>query len=150
MAIQGGAPVYWASKVSSVAFAHPKIGEAHADLSSGAAEVYAAANACNEFLYLSYTVDEAGMEFPEPIVLQVDNTTAETFINHTAFKSKLKHIDARQEWVRVLRDKDILVPTHVPSKDNIADIFTKILERPTFELLRDLIMVSLTLKTENY
>ena len=41
IAISGGAPVYWASKVSSVAFAHPDIGEAHVDVSSGAAEVYA-------------------------------------------------------------------------------------------------------------
>ena len=56
--MEGSAPVLWGSKVSSVAFAHPDIGEAHADISSGAAEVYAAANATFEFLHLSYVIDE--------------------------------------------------------------------------------------------
>ena len=40
-----GAPVLYGSKVSSVAFAHPDIGEAHADASSGGNEIYAAGNA---------------------------------------------------------------------------------------------------------
>ena len=66
------------------------------------------------------------------------------FINHTAFKSKLKHIDCRQHWLRVLRDKNILIPVHVDTKGNIADLFTKILERAVFELLRDRIMVPFT------
>ena len=43
-----GAPVLYGSKVSSVAFAHLDIGEAHADTSSGANEIYAAGNATLE------------------------------------------------------------------------------------------------------
>ena len=35
VALLNGAPVLWGSKVSSVAFAHPDIGEAHPDISSG-------------------------------------------------------------------------------------------------------------------
>ena len=141
VAIENGAPVQYGSKVSSVAFAHPTIGEAHADMSSGAAEIYAAANATFEAMHLSYVADEMGINFPSPIELQMDNTTAEAFINHTCFKSKLKHIDARQEWVKVLRSKDILKPVHVPTKHNAADLFTKILPRPDFERLRAMLMV---------
>ena len=141
IAISDGAPVLWGSKVTSVAFAHPDIGEAHADISSGAAETYCAANATFEMLYLSYVVDEMGMDFPKPIPLQLDNTTAEAFANNTASKTKMKHIDARQHWVRILRDKTILICVHVDTKNNIADIFTKILDRTTFERLRDRIMV---------
>ena len=82
------------------------------------------------------------LDFPAPITLQMDNTTAEAFINHTAFKSKLKHIDARQEWVRTLRNKNILVPQHVDTKDNVADLFTKILTTAEFRRLRGLIMAA--------
>ena len=57
------------------------------------------------------------------------------------FKSKLKHIDTRQEWVQVLRNKDILVPEHVDTKLNIADIFTTILSVQDFTFLRGLIMM---------
>ena len=45
--------------------------------------------------------------------------------------------------MKVLRNKDILKPVHVDSKDNVADLFTKILARNTFERLRDLIMIPL-------
>ena len=96
----------WVSKVSSVAFAVPEINEAHADVSSAAAEIYAAANAANEFLHLSYVIEELGMNFPKPFKLRIDNTDAITFVKGTCFKTNLKHIDCRQEWVRCLRDKN--------------------------------------------
>jgi hypothetical protein len=142
-----GAPVHWCSKVSSVAFAHPEIGEAHADMSSGASEVYAAGNAAQDLLHFSYCIDEMGMtessSFPKPMKLLMDNASAEVFTNDTAFKTRLKHIDVRQEWVKCLRDKSIVIPEHVPSAENLADMFTKALSKDTFEGLRDQIMVPL-------
>jgi hypothetical protein len=138
--MRNGAPVLWGSKVSSVAFAHPLIGEAHADISSGAAEVYAAANATFEFLHLSYVADEMGIKFPLPFTLQMDNTAAQAFANNTALKTKLKHIDVRQEWVRMLRNKDIIKPIHVDTKDNLADLFTKILPKNDFIRMRNKMM----------
>lgn len=131
IALLNGAPALWGSKVSSVAFAHPQIGEAHADVSSGAAEVYAAANATYEFLNLSYIAEEINLEFPLPCILQMDNATAQTFAEGSAFKTKLKHIDCRQEWVKTLRDREICIPLHVDSSDNQPDVF---------EHLRDWIM----------
>ena len=69
VALLNSAPVLWGSKVSSVAFAHPKIGEAHPDISSGAAEVYAAGNASFDFLHLSYIASELAIDFPEPLLM---------------------------------------------------------------------------------
>ena len=134
----------WASKVTSVAFAHPNIGESHADISSGSAEIYCASNAINDMLHLSYIVDESGMDFPKPIPLLMDNTAAISFAKNTCLKSNLKHIDCRQEWVRTLRDKSILHPIYVESKENVADLFTKILPSFDFTRLRDKIMRSLS------
>ena len=131
------APTKWSSKKSSVAFAHPLIGEAHADISSSAAEVYCAANATFDILALSYIVEEMGMDFKLPAILRMDNAAAEVFTNNTANKTRLKHIDCRQEWVKMLRNKSLVKPLHVPSEDNLADIFTKILDKPTFINLRD-------------
>ena len=140
IALQNEAPVDWSSKVSSVAFAHPDIGESHADISSGAAEIYAAANATYDILSLSYASSEMAINFPSPIDLQMDNSTAEVFVNDTAYKTKLKHIDVRQEWVRTLRNKKILRPVHVDTKINVADLFTKILPKHDFNRLRDMVM----------
>ena len=102
-----------------------------------AAEVYCAANATFDILALSYIVEEMGMEFKLPAILRMDNAAAEVFTNNTANKTRLKHIDCRQEWVKMLRNKSLVKPLHVPSEDNLADIFTKILPKPAFTSLRD-------------
>ena len=130
----------WYSKVSSIAFADEDIQENHADVSSGVAEVYGAGNAANELLYLSYAADEMGLIMPKPMVLEMDNTTAESFTKNSCWKSKLKHIDCRQQWVKVLREKNIICPKHVDTKANLADLFTQILPPKTFLCLRDQVM----------
>ena len=143
VAVQNGFPVLWSSKVSSVAFADEAIGEAHPDTSSGAAEVYAAGNCTYDFLFLAHVASEMALDFPRPFKIQMDNSAAECFAKGTAFKSKLKHIDCRQEWVKVLRDRDICTPVHVDSKDNLADMFTKILPETDFIRLRSKLMVDM-------
>ena len=140
VALLNGAPVYWQSKVSSVCFASEMIDEAHADVSSTAAEIYAAGNATMDFLHLSYVSEEMGIQFPKPFILQMDNAAAKAFADDSCFKSKLKHIDTRQCWVKLLRDKNICKPTYVPSSDNLADIFTKILPTDVFLRLRSYLM----------
>jgi hypothetical protein len=138
-------PVDWHSKVTSCAFAHPDIGESHADMSSAAGEVYAAGNAACEIMQLQYISEELNIQFPRPAKLQMDNTAAEAFTNNTVIRTKLKHIDVRQDWVRCLRDNNLLIPIHVPSADNMADFFTKILPAPTLTRLslRDSMMKEL-------
>ena len=131
-----------------MAFAHPNLGEAHADISSGSAEIYASANATYEFLALSYTCEEAGHKFPKPILLQLDNTAAEAFINRSTAKSKLKHIDTRQYWVEELRDQELIVPEHCPTEDNLADFFMKIPPPQTFKKFRDQFMTPYAPGTE--
>ena len=143
ISLLNGLPVCWQSKASSVAFATPRIGEAHADISSAAAEIYAASNATMDLLGLSYAMEEMGLTFPFPIILQIDNDACKVFMNNSAGKTKLKHIDCRQDWVRTLRNKDIVRATHVDTADNLADIFTKILEKQIFKRLRDRIFKKL-------
>ena len=120
-------------------FANEAKGEAHADNSSGASGTMGAGNATPDFLHLSYIASEMGIPFPKPFKLQIDNEAARIFDDGTCFKSKMKHIDDRQEWVKILRDKGICTPVqcHVDTKDNLADIFTKILPVSEFTRLRN-------------
>ena len=105
----------------------------------------AASNACCDAMQLSYIVDELRLPFPMPFTLEIDNAAALAFAKHTAFKSKLKHIDCRQEWVKTLRDHNICKPVHVPTDLNLADLGTKINPKPIFERLRDRVMHRLPL-----
>ena len=101
----------------------------HPDRSSSASETRGAGNATEDFLHLPYDIvaREAGIPFPKPFILQMDNNAAHVFANDTCFRSRMKHIDCAQTWVRILRDKAICIPARVNTDDNLADMFTKIL-----------------------
>ena len=98
------APVYWKASVIQC-YANENFEEDHPDRSSGASETRGAGNATYtmDFLHLSYIAREAGMRFPKPLVLQIDNDAARIFANamDTCFRSRMKHIDCAQEWVNV-------------------------------------------------
>ena len=140
IALLNGAPVLVTSKAPSVAYANAIIGEAHADTSSAAVEIYAAGNATQDLLHLSYCSEEMNVPFPKPIILQMDNHAAKIFMEDTAPNTKLKHIDVRQEWVKVMRDRDLFTAVHVPGTENLADLFTKILPKAVFQRMRDIIL----------
>ena len=110
-------------------------------MSSAAVEIFSVGNATLDIMAVSYVVEEMGMTFPIPFTLEMDNDAARIFCLGSAHKTKLKHIDCRQEWVKCLRDRKIMTPVHVDSKDNDADLFTKILSREPFEMVRNRIMV---------
>ena len=132
----GRAPIGWGSKATSVNFddrlaalaemynpsrnhpmkgwrpqdptCHSKLKELHPDMSSGAAEIYAASVALTEVMHLAYIVEEMGGSMPLPYDLRVDNTTAIAFSKGNVRRSKLKHIDVRQQWVEWLRNKELV------------------------------------------
>jgi len=137
LGMYGDAPVLWKATRSSVCFPHPKMTEELADVSSTATEIYAAGNATLQITAHGYTVEETGQVFPWPFTLLVDNEGCRIFIDNTAQKTTLRHIDCRQEWVQGLRNQSLLRAVHVPSADNLADIFTKILSGDTFKSLRN-------------
>ena len=138
-----GAPVMCLSKASAVTFSSPRIGEAHADMSSAGVEIYAVGNATMDIVGLSHVVEEMGMIFPFPFTLEMDNVAARTFCLDTAHKTKLmiKHIDCRQEWVKTVRNRDVMTPVHVDTEKHDADSFNKILARGPYEMVRNRIMV---------
>ena len=80
----------------------------------------------------------------------VDNTTAECFANGTAKRSKIKHVDQRLRFVKAMRDKEIVNVYHVPTKENIADIMTKPLERQSFENIRGKLMVNFPIVSQHF
>ena len=100
-------------------------------------ESYGVGNASQNILGLSYVIEEMGIEFSLPFKLEMDNPAARIFCLGSALKTKLKHIDCRQEWVQTLRDREIMDPVWIPTKDNLADLFTKILPLQDFIRLRD-------------
>ena len=50
---------------------------------------------------------------------------------------KTKHILRDAEYLRDLVARQVIVPRHVPSAEQVADAFTKALPRLVFQALRD-------------
>ena len=71
-----------------------------------------------------------------PSPLMVDNTGAISLTRSPVLNRKTRHLRPQWHYTRELVEEGILTIQHVPTKDNLADIFTKPLARPAFEHLR--------------
>ena len=87
--------------------------------------VYSCGNATLALLVFSYVPDEMGLGFPSPFALEMDSDAARIF-------SKMKHIDCHQHWARRLRNRNIRISAHSDTKSDLAGLFDKILDTPTF------------------
>ena len=105
-------PIYWKSSIIQC-YANEDFDEDHPDRSSArsASEAQVAANATDAVLHLPRVACEAGVPFPKPFILKMNNDAARVFANDTCFHTCMKHIDCAQNWVRILRDKTICIPT---------------------------------------
>ena len=57
----------------------------------------------------------------------IDAGAAKCFIENTGASTKMKHIDLRQDWVKLMRDQGKFEFIKVEGIHNQADFFTKIL-----------------------
>jgi hypothetical protein len=102
-------------------------------LSTCESEYVAAGYGAQELLWLRNLVSELGYPISSPTPLLIDNASALDSIVRPSRRSKLKHIDLRHHFIRDLFEEDIIAPTHVASRENTADVFTKALTTDKFE-----------------
>jgi hypothetical protein len=120
----GSSLVSWSSrKQSSVA------------QSTTESEYVAAASCCSQLLWISYTLRDFGEECTQ-IPLLCDSTSAIREAKNPVLHSRTKHIAVRYHFSRDNVEKGTTVLIHVPTQDQLADIFTKPLDQATFMRLR--------------
>ena len=88
-----------------------------------------------EIIALKHLLTELGEIIDQPTI-QVDNDPAIDTVHHTKICKGNKHIANRYYFVRDYWKKKIIQIKHVSTKENIADICTKALDRNQFEYLR--------------
>eukprot|EP00253_Pinus_taeda_P021924 PITA_21924 len=106
-------------------------------LSTVEVEYVAAASCCTQLLWMMQTLQDFQITCTPPISILCDNTSAIKISKNPIMHSKTKHIPIKYHFLReqVLEQKVKL--EYVPSKEQVADIFTKPLPRETFEYLRE-------------
>ncbi|CAB1109283.1 unnamed protein product [Ectocarpus sp. CCAP 1310/34] len=75
-----------------------------------------------------------------------DNERAIALAENPLSSSWSKHIDVRHHFLRNLTEEGVIEVTHVPSKEQHADIRTKALPRNLFEVHRDFVLGSVAEK----
>jgi hypothetical protein len=107
-------------------------------LSSCEAELYAGTMAAQEARWLCFLLAELG--FPQqPPTLWCDNQSTIALTKDPVFHNRSKHIQIRDFFIRDLVQRGELVVQHIPTEDNIADIFTKALSQDSHQRLLPLL-----------
>ena len=102
-------------------------------ISTTEAEIMAASLAATEIIFMHSLLSEMGYDMSEPTILWVDNMGAVEITKRRESLARSRHIERRylkmQEWVAEGKIK----VKYIKTDDNRADMFTKPLDRATFE-----------------
>jgi len=99
------------------------------------AEYIAGAEAAKEAVWIQNFIND--LRIPgihiDSIPLYIDNNSALKLSRNPEFHSRSKHIDVKHHFIREKVEEGAINTQRVDTKDNLADIFTKTLPRPTHE-----------------
>ena len=105
-------------------------------LSTVEAEYIDAGACCAQILYMKQTLLDYGVVL-EKVPLLCDNESAVKLANNPVQHSYTKHIDIRRHFLRDHVAKNHISLEGVRTEDQLADIFTKLLDEATFCRLRN-------------
>ena len=109
-------------------------------LSTPHAEYVALAFTCQVILFFRDMLKEIGFERSGPTTIFVDNLSAKYIAEGVTKKSKF--IDIKFHFIRDCVAKGLVKVIHIPSEENLADLFTKPLGNPRFQELCAMLGVS--------
>ena len=100
-------------------------------LSTAEAEYVAATSACTQLLWMRQTLKEYGVTY-DKVPLLCDNESAIKIAYNPVQHSRTKHIEIHNHFIRDHVAQGDIEIAHVPTKDQLADIFTKPLDDARF------------------
>jgi hypothetical protein len=102
-------------------------------LSVTEAELIAAVSCVQDLLFEMRILESIGLKVKKPMILKVDNKGVFDLINSWSVGGRTRHIDARLNFLRELKEHGLLQVKWIPNDQNSSDLFTKNLQGPLFE-----------------
>ncbi|GJX64078.1 retrovirus-related pol polyprotein from transposon TNT 1-94 [Tanacetum coccineum] len=107
-------------------------------MSSTKAEYVAAAGCCASILWMKSQLSDYDIHY-KIVPIFCDNTSAIAISNNPVLHSRTKHIDIRYHFIKDHILKGDIESHFIPTEYQLADIFTKPLDEPTFTRLKALL-----------
>jgi hypothetical protein len=104
-------------------------------LSTAEAEYIAAGHCCTQLLWMRQTLRDYGYKLTK-VPLLCDNESAICMADNPVEHSRTKHIAIRYHFLRDHQQRGGIEIAYVSTKEQLADIFTKLLDEKTFTRLR--------------
>ena len=117
-----GVPICWRSK-----------GQKGVTLSSSEAEYVAMSEAVKEIRFVYYLLVSLGIAVKLPIIVRTDNIGAIFMAENASSGVRTRHIDTRYHFIREHLEDGFIKIIFVRTNDNDADIFTKNVNKETYE-----------------
>ncbi|XP_048491346.1 uncharacterized mitochondrial protein AtMg00810-like [Beta vulgaris subsp. vulgaris] len=112
----GNSPISWKSKRQSVVAR-----------SSAEAEYRSMTLTICEVMWLKQLFKGLGVTHMDKTPLYCDNQAALAIASNPVHHEKTKHVDIDCHFIRDKTSEGVIVPSYVPSKQQVADVFTKLL-----------------------
>ena len=103
------------------------------ELSSTKSEYIVQKHVAKEAIWIRSFILEIQQDQSGPIDLLCNNQGAIALANDNKFHVRTKHIDMRHHFIREVVKEEKIKVTYIPTEENIADIFTKVLARPKYK-----------------
>lgn len=110
-------------------------------LSTTEAEYVAACEAAREGVWLKRLLHELMPDWTEAVPLMCDNMSSIDLSKNPRFNQLTKQIHVRYHFIRLAQEEKEIDVRHIPSKQQLADPFTKPFVNPRFTDLRNAINV---------
>ncbi|GKE70100.1 hypothetical protein Tco_1528172 [Tanacetum coccineum] len=104
-------------------------------MSSAEAEYVAATGCCASILWMKSQLSDYEIHY-KMVPIFCDNTSAIAISNNPVLHSRTKHIDIKYHFIRDHILKEDIKLHFIPTEYQLADIFTKPLDEPTFTRLK--------------
>ena len=115
-------------------------------LSTAEAEYCAATEAAKHIKWVASLIRFMLPQLPlPPALLYEDNAACRAMVTSAQISGRNKHFELKQHFIRELYNDKVFKLMEVSTQKQIADIFTKALARPTFEIHRKSLLEGITL-----
>lgn len=104
--------------------------------SSTEAEYMALYEGVREAIWFKSLLNSIAINIPEPIVIFEDNNGCISIANNPTHHKRSKHIDIKYHFSREKIQEKIITLKYVPTGEQLADVFTKMLPTPKFTEIR--------------